>query len=335
MKYLNNQQDKPIFELGRKERYQPKQAVDVLLRQAPHVKMYDGQPLGIRQNMSFLIDISKLSNWEDIKADRNGVYNGVLRCGVWTMACEVNQDDTSFEIITKKKETLRDDNQYHLTINSKRNKASPHLVRSLFLLTSKSGKTVNDACLVQYHISSGEDTVNIEVQPRGNRKEGQLRAFRPTAKSTLEKIYEGLTDSCSVAKVHRSIMSATGGPTHATNPSVIPRGKRHVTNIKFTRNSTEDPVNDPLVYARHNEIFPVLHHSDVPYDTWVLRTEVMCSDVSRFTTSEKMSYPLSIDPTFNMGSFEVTPIVYKHLFLKSKRTGESPIFWGPTMLHHR
>lgn len=250
MKYLNNQQDKPIFELGRKERYQPKQAVDVLLRQARHVKMCDRQPLGVCQNMSFLIDISKLSNWEDIKADRNGVYNGVLRCGVWTVACEVNQNDTSFEIITKKKETLHDDNQYHLTISSKRNKASPNLVRSIFLLTSKSGKTVNDACLLQYHISSGEDTVNIEVQPHGNRKEGQSRAFHPTAKSTLEKIHEGLTDSSSVAKVYRSIMSATGGPTHATNPSVIPRGKRQVTNIKFTRNCTEDPVNDLLVYAR-------------------------------------------------------------------------------------
>ena len=68
--------------------------------------------------MSFLIDISKLSNWEDIKADRNGVYNGVLRCGVWTVACEVNQNDTSFEIINKKKETLHEDNQYHLTIQS-------------------------------------------------------------------------------------------------------------------------------------------------------------------------------------------------------------------------
>ena len=66
--------------------------------------------------MSFLIDTSKLSNWEDSKADRNGVYSGVLRCGVWTVACEVNQNDTSFEIITNKKETLADI-QYHLTIN--------------------------------------------------------------------------------------------------------------------------------------------------------------------------------------------------------------------------
>ena len=61
----------------------------------------------------------------------------------------------------------------------------------------------------------------------------------------------------------------------------------------------------------------------------------MCSDISHFITSEKLSYHLSIDPTFNMGPFEVTPVVYKHLFLKSRRTGENPIFLRPTMLHHR
>ena len=188
MSYLHNQREKPIFEWGRKERYQPKQAVDVLLRQAPHVKMCDRQPLGVRQNMSFLIDSSKLSNWEDIKADRNGVYSGVLRCGVWTVACEVNQNDTSFEIITKKKETLADDNQYHLTTNSKRNKASPSLVRSIFLLTSKSGKIVNDACLLQYHISSGEDTVDIETKTE---KKASHAAFTqqqraPSRKSTRD-----------------------------------------------------------------------------------------------------------------------------------------------------
>ena len=127
--------------------------------------------------MSFLIDTSKLSSWEDIKADRNGVYSSVLRCAVWTVACEVNQNDTSFEIITNKKETLADDNQYHLTMNSKRNKASPTLVRSIFLLTSKSGKIVNDACLLQYHISSEEDTVNIEVQPHETEKNASHAPF--------------------------------------------------------------------------------------------------------------------------------------------------------------
>ena len=180
----------------------------------------------------------------------------------------------------------------------------------MFLLTNKSGKIVNDACLLQYHIASGEDTVEVQVLPHGNRREGRSRPFHPTAKSTMEKIHQGLTDSGSIAKVYRGFMKATGGPTHASNPSVLPRGKKQVSDAKFARNSADTPVNDLLVYARHKENSPVLHHCDVPTDTWVLGTEVMCSDISRFKTSEKLSYPLCIDPTFKIWAPLKLPRLY-------------------------
>ena len=42
-----------------------------------------------------------------------------------------------------------------------------------------------------------------------------------------------------------------------------------------------------------------------------------------------------MDPTFNCGDFEVTPITYQHLFLQSEHTGKSPVFVGPTLIHYR
>lgn len=56
--------------------------------------------------------------------------------------------------------------------------------------------------------------------------------------------------------------------------------------------------------------------------------------LDRFCTSELMSYPCSVDPTFSFGKYEVTPFCYRHLFLKSKRTQVPPIFIGPIALHH-
>ena len=47
-----------------------------------------------------------------------------------------------------------------------------------------------------------------------------------------------------------------------------------------------------------------------------------------------MCYPLSVDPTFSFGKYDVTPFCYRHLFLKSKRTQVPPVFIGPTALHH-
>ena len=60
----------------------------------------------------------------------------------------------------------------------------------------------------------------------------------------------------------------------------------------------------------------------------------MCHELVRSTTSDILSHPFTIDPTFSLGKFEVTPIVFKHLLLKSKRTHGNPIFLGPTMIHH-
>ena len=89
-----------------------------------------------------------------------------------------------------------------------------------------------------------------------------------------------------------------------------------------------------LKYARDKEDL-VLYHADYPEDLWVLGTSSMCADLARYTTSKLLSYPFSVDPTFQMGKFEVTPVVYKNLMLKSRRTQENPIYLGPAMIHHK
>lgn len=118
--------------------------------------------------------------------------------------------------------------------------------------------------------------------------------------------------------------------------SELPRGKQQIYNAKSRISSsvTQDDVEDLLKYARDKEDL-ILHHSDYPEDRWVLGTTSMCSDLSKFTTSDLLCHPLSVDPTFKMGQFEVTPVVYKNLLLKLKRTDESPVFLGPTMIHHK
>ena len=66
----------------------------------------------------------------------------------------------------------------------------------------------------------------------------------------------------------------------------------------------------------------------------MLAKPYMTKDLSRFCASDKLSHPMSVDPTFNFGKFKVTPFTYKHLFLKSKRTGKAPSFLGPTAIHY-
>lgn len=122
---------------------------------------------------------------------------------------------------------------------------------------------------------------------------------------------------------------------HCMAPGVLPCSRKQVYDLQFKAGLNNDPVNDLLVYARKKEESIVLRHEDMPTVLWVLGTKVMCNDLGRFMFSEKLSHLICVDPTFNMGQFEVTLVVYKQLFLNSKRTGNNPVFLGPTMIHHR
>ena len=285
----------------------------------------------MRENASFLMDLRCLTHWEDLKADMNGVYDGFIRCGKSTVA-EVDGD---WNVLHRQEVPLTSQNEYHFLQHSKRNKAASTLSRSIFLLKDYEGKYLNNVALLQYNVDNEDGYVQFEVQGHGNRKSIENRPYFPTKKSTMDSIKAGLI--CKpAASVYDEVRRSGGGATNAKNPSDIPRGRQQVYSFK-SRSSLEektDDVADLLKYARDKDDL-VLHHADFPDDLWVLGTTVMCQDLERFTTSDILSHPVSIDPTFNMGQFEVTPIVYKHLFLKSKRMGESPIFLGPTMIHHK
>ncbi|CAB3999349.1 Hypothetical predicted protein [Paramuricea clavata] len=57
-------------------------------------------------------------------------------------------------------------------------------------------------------------------------------------------------------------------------------------------------------------------------------------DLDRFCTSPVNFSILSIDPTFNLGAFYVTPMSYENLFLVSNRTKKHPTFLGPVLISH-
>ena len=107
------------------------------------------RPLRVRKNAAFLVDVKSLKHWEDIKDDMNGTYNKVLRCGVWTVQCDVESDDhVVTEVIAKKRVELDRDNKYHMIINSKGNKVCPDLERSIFVLQDGKGEIVNGIALL-------------------------------------------------------------------------------------------------------------------------------------------------------------------------------------------
>ena len=73
--------------------------------------------------------------------------------------------------------------------------------------------------------------------------------------------------------------------------------------------------------------------TSAPEPMSVLCTNSQLFDIQRFCTDACTSYPLSIDPTFDLGDFSVTVTSYRNLMLKSCRTNKNPVMLGPMMVH--
>jgi hypothetical protein len=202
------------------------------------------------------------------------------------------------------------------------------------LVKDINGKIVNNTVLLQYHIKSAAEEVTLEVCPHGNSKAKRNVPFYPTACSTLNAIKEELKEK-PLAQTYQAVSDRVGGITGAKTVGELPQSRKQVYDLQSNSKIGKDPVDELLLYAQYKEEKVVLHHKDMPLDLLILGTETMCQNVGQFSCSDKLSHPISIDPTFNMDHYEVTPIVYKHLFLTTKRYGENPIFLGPTMLHHK
>ena len=261
----------PVFRSGKNERFTPAEAVTIIL-QDDAVKC-NKVPLGVRGNLSFLVNTTKLNTWEDVKCDMNGVYEQVLRVGVWTV--QVGEDPEDVEIVAKKRIPLEPGRkQFHPRMNSKRNKAG--LSRSIFLLEDHHGHIVNSTCLLQYHVDrEGCDRVEFEVASHGNRKHGQ-RPFYPTKKSVMQKMQDRVQHQSSSA-VYSNLVSEQGGAVGARQPSDLPRSRQQVyqLNSSFKVANEEEEV---LAYLRHLDEPPVLQHHDIPEDLWIIGTPQMCQD---------------------------------------------------------
>ena len=68
----------------------------------------------------------------------------------------------------------------------------------------------------------------------------------------------------------------------------------------------------------------------------VLADDCQLNDMARFCTSSTSEFCIfTIDPTFSLGEFDVTPITYRHMLLETKSNGSHPIFLGPLLIHYQ
>ena len=193
-------------------------------------------------------------------------------------------------------------------------------------------------CVVVYYIPSG---FVPHVSTHGNSKSG--KPFFPTLPSTVESIKKECQSS-GPKEVVQTMSADVGGVMDAACPGSLPRNEQQVAYYK-----RQTKCEGEYAKSGADDLYAVmlqahLEHStkdnfvcDIkafPEPAIVVSTSQQLSDIARFCTDPQENCVLTVDPTFCLGDFDVTPTTYRNLLLKSKRTGRPPVMMGPTMIHY-
>ena len=175
--------------------------------------------------------------------------------------------------------------------------------------------------------------------PHGNSKSAV--PFYPTLPSTMKRLKdEALTHG--PKETVNLVSTAYGGMMSASLAGQLPRNEHQVSNIRHSvKKTTVSCIDDELFIAmtecKSKDITAqfVRDVKAAPDPALVLATDQQLDDMQRFCTCADEFCVATVDPTFNLGDFDVTPLTYRHLLLETKRSGNCPVFLGPLLIHHR
>ena len=189
-------------------------------------------------------------------------------------------------------------------------------------------------CLVQYYFD-GEPHV---IHPRSHRNSKTGKPYARSKKSLQDKLKQSSGKATPKQALTESLLTC-GGVLGAHSVGSIPKSRSQVRyhQSKNKETSSSDPLFTVMLQCKSTE-----SNSDeafvrsvvaAPEPMAVLATNRQLNDMMRFLTDPVQHTVMGIDPTFNFGEFNVTPIAFRYLLLEHRKLGHSPIILGPLLIH--
>jgi len=326
----------PVFVKGKTD-YSFEEVVNILLSEHNTEQICEKQPMNCQINAAFLIDITKIQI-KNLPFDDNGSYSA-SGSHTWTYKL-VETEDTQIKLISKKRQALTNPGERYIYLRRiyRTSKGSQDFKQIVSYLEDEHSNILNNLALLQYNFKGPEH--NFEIKAHGNSKDPST-PFLPTNKTTKEVIREAATKM----KPKKAILSLTKSQDllNATSSAEMTRDRKQAYNMKYTASDKKESM------LKKDELYAVIlqaaNEQDQGEETFIHSItswpEPMCilglkyqfHDITRFCCNPSLSYHLTADTTFNLGNFYVTPLSYRNLNLESKRTGKSPLFLGPILVH--
>ena len=210
--------------------------------------------------------------------------------------------------------------------------------------------TLHLFCLVQYAFTGEEHPIDIPAH--GNCKTSS-RGFVRTLESTKKELVEVSCLSKPKETFHRVLqLEGNNNLCNIRSVGAIPKSRKQGSKLRDYSHSTDKNIShacatpfrafkDPwynllLECKRQGDNATFIRTGKLaPEPSCVFATNRQLHDIARFCCDPFQYSPLTIDPTFNLGPYNVTIVTYKHLILKNRRDGSNPCLLGPVMIHSR
>lgn len=195
---------------------------------------------------------------------------------------------------------------------------------------------------VQYKFDGDEH--EVQVNPHGNCKPNAKPApYYRTMATTKERLKSITSTTKPSASIIIDIEEA-GGISNVKSSGEIVRNVRQAKYYRAsgsTSSNASGTASDPLLEAierckienREGKKF-VREVIAAPEFSILLASDQQLKDIERFCCNPESFSIVGVDPTFNLGEFNLTVSTYRHLLLKTDK-GVNPVRMGPVLIHQR
>ena len=171
--------------------------------------------------------------------------------------------------------------------------------------------------------------------PHGNSKGSTPYKRQPqSTRDLLRAAAESDTPKAACRKVEKEL----GGIEKVASTSSLPRNIQQAATIRrqlFSSGNTSDPIM-ALVDLFKTELSGFIRSLQIlPSPSCVLATDAQLQELIINCTKPDKFGVMHIDPTFNLGSFFVTPIVFPLVNYINRKSKGSPTMIGPVLIHHQ
>ena len=210
----------------------------------------------------------------------------------------------------------------------------------MFLLYSTDvDKVRHELCLVQYYFEGKPHEIH-------SRSHGNSKTVKPYARSK-KSLHDKLKQSGGKATPKQAMnesLEDCGGILGVQSIGSLPKNRSQVRyhqskKAQTSLSNNHDPLFTVMLQCKSTE-----PNSDdafvrsvvaAPEPMAVLAMNRQLNDMVRFLTEPMQHTVMGIDPTFNFGDFNVTPIALRYLLLEHRKLGHSPIILGPLLVHQQ